>query len=184
MVVSKLTFRASHTLHRSVLFPATVAATHWDERDSGIDEIGNIWSRPARCRWLFRPLKYSCRMLDQYGVSPMKILIIEDNGVMALAIARGLLQHGVESETATTAQRGLELGSSSTHDAILLDIMLPDGDGIDVCRTLRHRGVSTPILLLTTLSSTEDKVAGLDAGADDYLTKPFEFDELITHSAH
>jgi DNA-binding response OmpR family regulator len=81
-----------------------------------------------------------------------------------------------------TADRGYdaeESAATTPYDAIVLDLMLPDRDGVELCRALRRRGVGTPILMLTALSSTQDKVNGLNAGADDYLPKPFEFDELV-----
>lgn len=109
----------------------------------------------------------------------MRILIIEDNPKMAGAIQRGLREHGYAVEVCHSGFEGEDLAAVEKFDLLLLDLMLPDRDGVDVCRNLRRRCVSTPILMLTALSGTEDKVAGLDAGADDYLTKPFEFEELL-----
>lgn len=109
----------------------------------------------------------------------MRILIIEDNPKMAGAIQRGLREHGYAAEVCHSGFDGEDLAAIENFDLILLDLMLPDRDGVDVCRNLRRRCVDTPILMLTALSGTEDKVAGLDAGADDYLTKPFEFEELL-----
>jgi DNA-binding response OmpR family regulator len=109
----------------------------------------------------------------------MRILIIEDNPKMAGAIQRGLREHGYAVEVCHSGFEGEDLAAIENFDLILLDLMLPDRDGVDVCRNLRRRCVSTPILMLTALSGTSDKVAGLDAGADDYLTKPFEFEELL-----
>lgn len=98
---------------------------------------------------------------------------------MAGAIQRGLREHGYAVEVCHSGFEGEDLAAVEKFDLLLLDLMLPDRDGVDVCRNLRRRCVSTPILMLTALSGTEDKVAGLDAGADDYLTKPFEFEELL-----
>ena len=109
----------------------------------------------------------------------MKLLLIEDNPKMAGLIRQGLGEQGYLVEVATSGHDGEHLAASATFDLVILDVMLPDTDGMHVCRNLRRRGVKTPILMLTALATTPDKVAGLDAGADDYLTKPFEFDELI-----
>lgn len=109
----------------------------------------------------------------------MRILVIEDNPKMASAIAKGLQDNGYAADVSHTGFEGEELGAKSSYDAIVLDLMLPDRDGVEVCRNLRRRCVKTPIVMLTALSATEDKVAGLDAGADDYLAKPFEFEELL-----
>jgi DNA-binding response OmpR family regulator len=109
----------------------------------------------------------------------MRVLIIEDNPKMAGAIQRGLRDHGYAVEVCHSGFEGEDLAAVEKFDVILLDLMLPDRDGVDVCRNLRRRCVDTPVLMLTALSGTDDKVAGLDAGADDYLTKPFEFEELL-----
>lgn len=109
----------------------------------------------------------------------MRVLIIEDNPKMAAAIQRGLREHGYAADACHSGFEGEELAVSEPYDLVILDLMLPDRDGVDVCRNLRRREVSKPVLMLTALSSTGDKVAGLDAGADDYLTKPFEFEELL-----
>ncbi|MEM8756402.1 MAG: response regulator transcription factor [Planctomycetota bacterium] len=109
----------------------------------------------------------------------MRVLIVEDNPKLAEALRAGLTEHGYAVDAAHTGFEGEELAASEPYDAVLLDLMLPDRDGIDVCRNLRRRKVATPIIMLTALSSTGEKVDGLDAGADDYLTKPFEFEELI-----
>ena len=109
----------------------------------------------------------------------MKVLVVEDNPKMANAIAKGLKDHGFAADVSLTGFEGEELGASGQYDAIVLDLMLPDRDGVEVCRNLRRRCIKSPVLMLTALSSTEDKVSGLDAGADDYLVKPFEFEELL-----
>lgn len=109
----------------------------------------------------------------------MRILIVEDNPKMASALERGLREKGYAPDVALTGFEGEELAAREAYDAVVLDLMLPDRDGVEVCRNLRRRGSTTPVLMLTALSPTEDKIEGLDAGADDYLTKPFEFEELL-----
>lgn len=109
----------------------------------------------------------------------MRILVIEDNPKLAAALQSGLSEHGYAVEVRHRGGEGEEEAASGRYDAIILDLMLPDRDGVDVCRNLRQRGVATPILMLTAISGTSDKVRGLDAGADDYLAKPFEYDELV-----
>lgn len=109
----------------------------------------------------------------------MTILVVEDNPRMAELTCQGLRESGFNANFVSTAKEALDAALSSEPDAIVLDRMLPDGDGLDFCRTLRERGLTTPILVLTALSETAEKVTGLDAGADDYLVKPFAFDELV-----
>lgn len=109
----------------------------------------------------------------------MRILVIEDNPKMATAIAQGLKEQGFAVDAAHTGFEGEEQAVASSYDAVVLDLMLPDRDGLDVCRSLRRRGIKVPILILSAISATSDKVTGLNAGADDYLGKPFEFDELV-----
>lgn len=109
----------------------------------------------------------------------MRVLVIEDNPNVAAALQNGLREHAYAVDVCHTGYEGEETAAGGPYDIILLDLMLSDRDGIDVCRNLRRREVSTPILMLTALSGTDDKVTGLDAGADDYLAKPFEFDELL-----
>jgi len=109
----------------------------------------------------------------------MRILVIEDNPKMAAGIQRGLRENGYAADVCHSGFEGEDLAAGSEYDAVILDLMLPDRDGVEVCRNLRRRSKNVPVLMLTALSGTEDKVNGLDAGADDYLTKPFEFDELL-----
>lgn len=109
----------------------------------------------------------------------MRILVIEDHPKMAAALQSGLKEHGFAVDTAHTGYEGEDLAAAGVYDLILLDLMLPDRDGLEVCRNLRRRKLSAKILMLTALGSTEDKVGGLDSGADDFLTKPFEFEELL-----
>ena len=109
----------------------------------------------------------------------MRILIVEDNPKMALAIQKGLTEHGFAVDVSHTGFEGEDLAAGGNYDLVLLDLMLPDRDGIEVCRNLRRRKVAAPVIMLTALSATEEKVDGLDAGADDYITKPFQFEELL-----
>ncbi|MFO0860594.1 MAG: response regulator transcription factor [Phycisphaerales bacterium] len=109
----------------------------------------------------------------------MRVLVIEDNPKMARGIRTGLDEAGFSTEVSHSGAEGEDLAAGEQFDAIVLDLMLPDRDGMEVCRNLRRRKVATPILMLTALSATEDKVQGLDSGADDYLTKPFRFEELV-----
>jgi DNA-binding response OmpR family regulator len=117
-------------------------------------------------------------MFDPLGES-MRTLIIEDNVKLADSIKIGLEQQGYVVDVAHSADEGDEMAVVYRHDVIVLDLMLGDRDGIELCRQLRRQKVATPILMLTALTATEDKVRGLDAGADDYLTKPFQMDELL-----
>lgn len=109
----------------------------------------------------------------------MRLLVVEDNPKMAKFISQGLAEHGYAVDVAHGGLDGEHMAATEPYDLVILDVMLPDQDGVQTCRNLRRRGVETPILILTALSTTGDKVQGLDAGADDYLTKPFEFDELV-----
>ncbi|MFG0243105.1 MAG: response regulator transcription factor [Phycisphaerales bacterium JB054] len=109
----------------------------------------------------------------------MRILVIEDNPKMAAGIERGLRENGYAVDVCHSGFEGEDLAAGGSYDALILDLMLPDRDGVEVCRNLRRRSVAVKILMLTALSGTDDKVSGLDAGADDYLTKPFEFEELL-----
>src|SRR5690554_3515849 len=96
------------------------------------------------------------------GTTNVRVLIIEDNPKMAGAIQRGLREHGYAVDVSHSGYEGEELAASQPYDVILLDLMLPDRDGVEVCRNLRRRSVSTPVVMLTALSTTEDKVEGLD----------------------
>lgn len=108
-----------------------------------------------------------------------RILMIEDEYALLLVLTDRLVASGYEVTTATTGPEGLERACRQPFDAILLDLLLPGQDGLSVCRELRRRGVTTPILMLTALGDVVDKVVGLRTGADDYLTKPFEAIELL-----
>ena len=109
----------------------------------------------------------------------MRILLIEDDAKIARALASGLRGEGFEVTTAKTGEEGFFLVSRESFDVVVLDWMLPGRDGIEVLRTLRAGGSKTPVLLLTARDAVEDRVLGLNAGADDYLVKPFAFAELL-----
>lgn len=109
----------------------------------------------------------------------MKVLIVEDEKKMASFIERGLKEEGYEVQTAEDGESGLMLASNQLYDLIILDWMLPKMDGIEVCQKIRESKKKTPILILTAKDSVDDKIHGLDQGADDYLTKPFSFEELL-----
>jgi two-component system alkaline phosphatase synthesis response regulator PhoP len=108
-----------------------------------------------------------------------RLLLVEDEPGLVLTLTDRLVAEGYEVESATDAPSGLEVASNGNFDAILLDLMLPGGNGLDICRTLRQRGLQTPILMLTAKGQVVDKVVGLKLGADDYLVKPFEMAELL-----
>jgi two-component system copper resistance phosphate regulon response regulator CusR len=109
----------------------------------------------------------------------MRILIVEDDLELAGVLRDGLGEHHVDAVVAPTFAAGRERALLGTWDAIVLDVLLPGGSGFDLCTLLRGRGVRTPILMLTARDTVDDRVRGLDAGADDYLTKPFAFRELL-----
>lgn len=109
----------------------------------------------------------------------MKILVVEDEKKVANFLRKGLQEEGYAVDLADNGQDGLYLATDKEYDLIILDIYLPKLDGIAVLKKLREERVATPVLLLTVRATIEDKVLGLNSGADDYLTKPFAFDELI-----
>lgn len=110
----------------------------------------------------------------------MKILLVEDELKLGKAIKAGLEQDSYAVDWLTTADEGLAYAETEVYDFIILDRMLPDGkDGLDICRTVRAQGVTCPILMLTARGELSDRVDGLDSGADDYLVKPFAFEELL-----
>jgi two-component system copper resistance phosphate regulon response regulator CusR len=109
----------------------------------------------------------------------MRILLVEDEAVPAGLLAKGLREHAYVVDVAGDGHEALERALVNDYDVIVLDLMLPGIDGLEVCRRLRDRRVSTPILMLTARGGVEERVEGLDAGADDYLPKPFHFPELL-----
>lgn len=109
----------------------------------------------------------------------MKILVVEDEPKLNKGLVQGLEQRKFAVDSAFDGEEGERLARWNEYDLIILDIMLPKKDGIEVCKNLRESGKQTPILMLTAKDSTEDKITGLDSGADDYLVKPFSFEELL-----
>jgi two-component system OmpR family response regulator len=109
----------------------------------------------------------------------MHILVVEDELKMAALIRRGLNEQGLTADVATTGEQAGLMAGVLSYDAIVLDVMLPGIDGFETCRRLRRDGIWAPVLILTARGAVEDRVAGLDGGADDYLTKPFSFAELL-----
>ncbi len=109
----------------------------------------------------------------------MKVLIVEDEPKMAALIRRGLVDEGATADVAPTGEEALVMAGVTPYDVIVLDVMLPGIDGFETCGRLRRDSVWAPVLMLTARDAVEDRVAGLDHGADDYLTKPFSFAELM-----
>ena len=108
----------------------------------------------------------------------MRLLVVEDDVKMAALLRRGLSEEGSAVDIAGKGEDALWMAAATSYDAVVLDVMLPGIDGFETCRRLRADGVWAPVLLLTARDTVEDRVAGLDGGADDYLTKPFSFAEL------
>ncbi len=109
----------------------------------------------------------------------MRILLVEDEPKVASFIKKGLEEQTYEVDQAYDGTYGVKLALQQDYDLVILDVILPNISGLDVCRQIRQHNTSVSILMLTALGSTDDKIIGLDAGADDYLTKPFEFKELL-----
>lgn len=109
----------------------------------------------------------------------MRLLLVEDNPKLARSISRGLRAEGYAVDVAADGEAALMHAGVWEYDGLILDVLLPIRDGIDVCRSLRERGSWVPILMLTARDGVDDRIAGLDAGADDYLAKPFDFAELL-----
>jgi two-component system OmpR family response regulator len=118
-------------------------------------------------------------LISSWDPVAMRVLIVEDEVKMASLIRRGLREEGLAADVASKGEDALWMAGSTEYDAIVLDVMLPGIDGFETCRRLRGDGVWTPVLMLTARDGVEDRVAGLDGGADDYLTKPFSFAELL-----
>jgi two-component system, OmpR family, response regulator len=111
--------------------------------------------------------------------SDMHVLVVEDEAKMAALIQRGLSEQGLTVDVAGSGEDATGMALGSSYDAIVLDLMLPGIDGFETCRQMRTEGISSPVLILTARGGLEDRLAGLDGGADDYLTKPFAFAELL-----
>lgn len=109
----------------------------------------------------------------------MRILVVEDEVKMAALLRRGLSEEGLNVDVADEGERALQMAGAADYDAVVLDVMLPGIDGFETCRRLRRDGVWAPVLMLTARGSLDDRISGLDGGADDYLIKPFAFAELL-----
>ncbi len=109
----------------------------------------------------------------------MKVLIVEDDDQLLEAVREGLEEEGMRVETATSYREGILRAAHGAQDVIVLDVMLPGGTGVELCRRLRAEGNETPILFLTALGAEDDRIEGFRSGGDDYLTKPFSFRELV-----
>jgi two-component system OmpR family response regulator len=109
----------------------------------------------------------------------MRVLVVEDEAEMARLLQRGLQEEGYAVDLAGEGAEALWLASENPYDVILLDLMLPDTDGVEICRRLREKGIWAPVIMVTARDAIEDHVRGLDVGADDYMTKPFSFAELL-----
>ncbi|HET7078339.1 MAG TPA: response regulator transcription factor [Chloroflexia bacterium] len=109
----------------------------------------------------------------------MRILLVEDDRRLSQALQRGLTEEGYHVDAVYDGPTALAAGSTNTYDALLLDLRLPGQDGLAVCRELRRRKIRVPIIVVTALGAVDERIAGLDAGADDYLVKPFAFGELL-----
>jgi two-component system, OmpR family, response regulator len=109
----------------------------------------------------------------------VRVLVVEDEKKLGQLLCRGLREEGHAADVAERGEEALWMARAVEYDAIVLDVMLPGADGFEVCSRLRRDGVWSPVLMLTARDGVEDRVGGLDAGADDYLTKPFSFDELL-----
>jgi two-component system, OmpR family, response regulator len=109
----------------------------------------------------------------------MRVLVVEDIEKMAALLRRGLSEEGYAVDVTMTGEEAVWMATGNPYDAVVLDVMLPDFDGFEVCRRIRREGQWAPVLMLTARDGVTDRVRGLDAGADDYLTKPFAFAELL-----
>jgi two-component system copper resistance phosphate regulon response regulator CusR len=110
---------------------------------------------------------------------PMRILVVEDESVAAAIVAKGLREHAYAVDIASDGSSAIERASINDYDLVILDVLLPGIDGLEVCRQLRAQGIAVPILMLTARDGVDERVEGLDAGADDYLPKPYHFPELL-----
>src|SRR5262245_26904814 len=148
---------------------------HWKDRAP---------SSRLHVRFIFRVYAGLCRLPLTRGCSGMEVLgmhvlLVEDERTLSTYIKRGLEEHGYAVDVAYTGREALDWLQGGPFDLIVLDIMLPQLDGLSLCRTMRECGVQTPVLMLTARDTVDDRVTGLDAGADDYLVKPFAIEELL-----
>jgi DNA-binding response OmpR family regulator len=118
-------------------------------------------------------------LLEKTERKVVRILVVEDERRLATLLRRVLLEERHMVDLALDGEKGLLLATSGTYDVVILDVMLPEVDGIEICHQMRNQGVMSPVLMLTARGAVEDRVHGLNAGADDYLTKPFAMEELL-----
>ncbi|HET8654504.1 MAG TPA: response regulator transcription factor [Longimicrobiaceae bacterium] len=109
----------------------------------------------------------------------MRLLMAEDDAKLRDVLCKGLTEQAYAVDAVADGERALRMAAINTYDAVVLDVRMPGRDGFEICRALRARGMRTPVLMLTARDAVDDRIAGLDAGADDYLTKPFDFGELL-----
>src|SRR4051794_36559007 len=109
----------------------------------------------------------------------MRVLVVEDEVKLAALVRKGLREEGLLADVAVRGEDALWMADASPYDVLVLDVNLPGIDGFETCRRLRGNGIATPILMLTARDAVDDRIAGLDTGADDYLVKPFDFGELL-----
>ncbi len=147
-------------------------------RRPGLDPCDRMM-KVLRFNLLFILVCHNLRRVDLLGVMRMRVLIVEDERRLSGIIKRGLLEEGYAVDVAFDGEEGQAFAESISYDVIILDLMLPKKDGVDVCRELRRERMNAPILMLTARDAVQDRVKGLDAGADDYLVKPFAFEELL-----
>ena len=142
--------------------------------------IAHVWKDAlAKTSNEISPMDYLWRSFAQMAYDPMmKILVVEDDSQTAAYIARGLREKGHVVDLAENGRDGLFLATEAHHDVLVVDRMLPGMDGLSIVKALRAAQITTPVLFLTTLGNIDDRVEGLEAGADDYLVKPFAFSEL------
>jgi DNA-binding response OmpR family regulator len=121
----------------------------------------------------------AARPFANTDVASVRVLVVEDESKVAEALRRGLTREGIVATVVHTTALALQHLEAHVFDVVLLDLMLPDGDGLDLLSTMRSRHIETPVLVLTARDAVEDRIAGLDGGADDYLVKPFAFEEVL-----
>ncbi|GAC1464342.1 MAG: response regulator transcription factor [Chloroflexota bacterium] len=166
------------------MVPGAIFAAAWAGVEAWTAPYGAVIEIGVPVNELFRaapacPRRSETTVFYQQGPRIVHILIVEDEQRLAVLLRRVLVEERHTVDMAHDGATGLDLAASDTYDAVILDVMLPEIDGIEVCRRMRADGVQTPVLMLTARGSVDDRVAGLNAGADDYLVKPFAMEELL-----
>jgi len=154
----------------SSLEHATMKFYHLEDKQALNSSGREIWPQPNPACWQFREWHYDV---------PMRLLLVEDDPRIARFVAKGLREQAYAVDVVGSGEEALYQAAINTYDLAILDVMIPALDGFAVCRELRKSGQRMPILMLTARDALEDRISGLDHGADDYLTKPFEFRELL-----